>query len=65
MGHNDFPLAVEGDVSIVSVDAKLRQLSHHLAAAVQAHLAGALKAHLAGPVQAHAALKCCLPPSSV
>ena len=29
MGHDDLPLAVEADVSIVSVDPKLSQLSHH------------------------------------
>ena len=38
MGHDDLPLAVEGDVSIFSVDPKLSQLSHHQMGAVQAHV---------------------------
>ena len=38
MGHDDLPLAVEGDVGIVSLDPKLSQLSHHQVSAVQAHV---------------------------
>ena len=49
MGHNDVPLAGEGDVSIISVGAKLCQLCHHHA----------------GVVQAHVPLKCYVPPSAI
>ena len=38
MGHDDLPLAVEADVSIVSVDPKLSQLSHHQVVPVHAHV---------------------------
>ena len=55
MGHDNLPLAVEADVSIVSVVSKLSQLSHHQVDPVHAHLHAHLK---------DLNLKCCILPNA-
>ena len=40
MGLDDLPLAVEGDVSVVSVVAQLSHLGHELGQVVKAHVIG-------------------------
>ena len=57
MGHDNLPLAVEADVSIVSVDPKLSQLSHHQVGPVHAHVISHV--YLKG-----LNLKCCILPNA-